>query len=333
MTTTRPMRRRPGRMAMILTALCAAAVPFAAHAQLTCGGTIGPGGTFTMTSDITSCPGTALTVVGPVVLDMGLRNLSCAGLSTGLRIEGKGASVLGGQIFGCTVAVDVGGAGGHKVQRMRAVANALAFGVSSDGNLLAHNAARSHSAAFQVNGNRNKLVGNLSVSTSGDAFQTFGNGNAFTQNAVQQAARGFASEVGTVGNVYKENTATVTGVGFAIDGAKHALKSNTATRSAQVGFRLQAGAGGHSLKGNVAVGLGGDPGFGSGFDVATGGNTLKQNRAHEHQNGIVLRVPGNVVTGNVAVGNVTDGADVDAACTGNTWKKNVFHAVFPGCVR
>jgi hypothetical protein len=309
------------------------AVPLAAHAQLTCGGTIGPGGTFTMTSDITSCPGTALTVVGPVVLDMALRDLSCTGLSTGLRIEGKGARVQGGRVFGCTVAVDVGGSGSHKVQRMRAVVNALAFGVSSDGNVLAHNAASSHSAGFQINGNRNKLVGNLSVSTSGDAFQSFGNGNAFTQNAVQQAARGFASEMGTVGNVYKENTATVTGVGFAIDGAKHTLKSNTATRSAQVGYRLQVGTGGHSLKGNVAIGLAGDRTFGTGFDVATGGNSLKSNRAHEHQNGIVLRVPGNVVTGNVAIGNGTDGADVDPACTGNTWKKNVFHVVFQDCVR
>jgi len=111
------------------------------------------------------------------------------------------------------------------------------------------------------------------------------------------------------------------------------LKDNTATRSAQMGFRLQAGAGGHTLKGNVAVGLAGDPGFGSGFDVTTGGNTLKGNRAHEHQNGIVLRSSDNVVTGNVAVGNLTDGADVDPVCTGNTWKKNVFHTTFPSCVR
>lgn len=333
MTMTRLTRQRPGRMAMLLAVVATAALPLGADAQLSCGGTIGPGGTFTMTSDLASCPNTALTVVGPVVLDMDSKDISCTGLSTGLRIEGKGATVRNGLIFGCTVAVDVGGEGGHKVRSLRAIANAVAFGVTSNGNLLEQNLARNHSAGFQINGNRNKLVGNLSVNTSADGFQSFGNGNSFIQNAVHSAARGFASEAGTTGNAYKENTATVTGVGFAVDGAKHTLKANTATRSAQAGYRLGSGAGGHTLKGNVAIGLEGDAGFGSGFDVMTAGNALKSNRASEHQVGIVLRVPGNVVTGNAGIGNLTDGADVDPACTGNTWKKNVFHTAVPGCVR
>ncbi|MEO6026453.1 MAG: hypothetical protein ABIR79_06265 [Candidatus Binatia bacterium] len=333
MTTTRLKRRTRAGASMLLTMMLTAALPVRASAQLTCGGTIGPGGAFTMSNDLTSCPGTGLTVVGPVVLDMNQRSVSCSGLSTGIRIVGKKATVRSGQVLSCTVGVDLEGDGGHTVREVRAVGNAIGFGVSTDGNLLTHNVAQTHSGGFQVNGDRNKLVGNLSVNTSNAAFQVFGNNNAFVQNAVQQAGSGFRTEPGTIGNSFKENTVTATATGFNIAGAKHVLKSNTANRSIVTGFRLAAGPGGHALKANVSIGIRGEAGSGSGFDVGSGDNVLKSNRAHEHEIGFGVRVPGNVLSGNVATGNVADGFDQDVACAGNTWKNNVFLRAFPDCAR
>jgi len=61
MTTTRRKRRTRAGASMLLTMMLTAALPVRASAQLTCGGTIGPGGTFTLSNDLTSCPGTGLT--------------------------------------------------------------------------------------------------------------------------------------------------------------------------------------------------------------------------------------------------------------------------------
>ena len=54
----------------VFVALLLPSLPSSATAQLTCGGTIGPGGTFTMTADISNCSAaSALTVIGPSVGD------------------------------------------------------------------------------------------------------------------------------------------------------------------------------------------------------------------------------------------------------------------------
>jgi hypothetical protein len=63
MTTTRISGPFAGAILAGLFALSAAAPR--AHAQLACGGTIGPGGTFEMTSDLVACGSPALVVVGP----------------------------------------------------------------------------------------------------------------------------------------------------------------------------------------------------------------------------------------------------------------------------
>lgn len=333
MTATQPTRRWLGSLAGLLVSALAALTPLRVEAQLICGGTIGPGGTFTMTSDLAACTGTALTVVGPVVLDMNKRFVSCTGLSTGIRLEGKNATVRNGQVLSCTIGVAIEGDGGHKVREVRAVGNAIGFGVSTDGNVLAYNVAHTDSGGFQVNGNRNKLIGNLGANTDNDAFQVTGNGNAFVQNAVNDSGSGFRTEANTVGNSFTENNVLAAGTAFLIGGAKHVLKGNTAHRSLVYGFRLAGGSGGHTLKDNVSIGFRGEAGYGFGFVVGTANNVLKNNRAHEQEIGFGVQASGNVLSGNVATGNPADGYDQDPACTGNTWKKNIFLTAFPDCAR
>lgn len=325
-----PRRRR----AFVVASMLAILAPLGADAQLTCGGTVGPGGTFVMTADISNCAaGTALTVVGPAKLEMNAHRIHCAGgLQTGLRLEGRGVKVRSGSASGCTVGVAVGGEGGHGIRDVLATTNTIGFGVASDGNLLAGNSASLNAShAFQIVGSRNKLVGNVANdNASATSFESTGDGNAFSRNLASESNFSFRTGSATSRNTFKDNVATQTGIGFAIDGARHLVSANTAAGSG-TGFLLGAGNGGHVVQKNLATGAGGN--LNEGFVLETDGNTLKGNHARNHGLGIVVSSRNNTLSGNQAVDNGLDIQDDNADCDNNVWKKNVFASATPPCVQ
>src|SRR5262249_28789156 len=71
---------------------------------VSCGDTLGPGGTFTLTTNLNcSIPGNyALHIVGPVTVDLKGHTLTCANTNTfGIHVTGNTATVKNGTITGC----------------------------------------------------------------------------------------------------------------------------------------------------------------------------------------------------------------------------------------
>ena len=318
-----------------------------AHAQLACGGTIGPGGTFEMTTDLVGCPGSrALEVVGPVTLVMNGHAISCSGgLSTGIRIVGRGASVSPGRVRGCLVNVDVGGEGAHKVRNVLIEgAPPVGFGVSSDGNLLDGNSTFGGGNGFQIIGNKNKLTGNVARSSDTIGFLISGSRNTFSRNVAFDVvdgsgfgdAVGFGTDATATGNKFKDNVAANSSIAFDVQGTAQQLTNNEAPGSQQ-GFAI-GGAGGHTLQGNVTVANSG-VGTGVGFHISSDDNRLKKNRAQGHFIGFQVAGERNKLTGNQGSGNgrvgafMLDATDNHLDCDENEWKGNLFHVSSPACVQ
>jgi len=79
----------------------------AGHAA--CGAVLGPGGSHVLDSNVGPCPGTALTLIGPVTLDMRGRTVSCGGGSIGIDISGRGVQLRNGTVRDCAIGVFVFG--------------------------------------------------------------------------------------------------------------------------------------------------------------------------------------------------------------------------------
>ena len=342
MTTAPPRMMFVG--SLLGTAILTLTLSSPAAAQLTCGGTIGPGGSFTMTTNIVNCgAGTTLTVVGPVTLDLDGHRIGCAGgLSAGIRIEGTNAQVTTGQVLNCFVAVEVTGSGGHKVSNVFTEPNILGFGVTSDGNTLTGNvasiAAQPDRHGFQVTGNRNKLVDNSVVGRTVTGFTISGNANVLDGNSVSGAATAFGLSALSTGNKLRSNVASPSslgqmGVGFDVAGAKHLLMDNRVLDPSRYGFHVHDGSGEHVLQGNVVA----SDGFGlsnsTAFQIAADGNRLKNNRAQGNQTGIHVTSHGNTLTRNAGSGNNVDASDDDPNCDDNVWKNNQFGLTQPACVQ
>ena len=84
----RTMRTHAKKMAVAVLATAALASP--APAQISCGDTLGPGGTFTATSDIGPCvENPAVRIVGAVKVDFAGFEVTCdANTSVGILVEG-----------------------------------------------------------------------------------------------------------------------------------------------------------------------------------------------------------------------------------------------------
>ena len=326
---------------VLLSAAILALASSPAAAQLTCGGTIGPGGSFTMTADILNCgAGTTLTVVGPVTLDLDGHRIGCAGgLSSGISIQGTNAQVTTGQVFNCFVCVEVTGSGGHKVSNVYAEPNVLGFGVTSDGNMLAGNGVSGTTTdrhGFQVTGNGNKLVDNSVVGRTGTGFTTSGNANTLDRNSVSGAATAFGVSALATGNKLRSNFASAsdfgqTGVGFDVAGAKHLLKDNRVLDPLLYGFQVHDGSGEHVLQGNVVASFG-FISTSTAFQIDTDGNHLKNNRAQGNQIGLHVTSHANTLTRNAGSGNDIDAIDDDPNCDDNVWKNNQF-GLTQACIR
>jgi len=229
------LKRHARRLRALLctVALVGAAAP--AAAQVVCGGTVGPGGTFTMTSDILACTSDpALRVVGQVVLDMAGHRLSCdsnAAFVVGISIEGKDATVRNGSVEFCTFGIGLFGGGRHTVRDVTVHRGLVGIVVATDRNRLLRNGVRQATAdGYSISGSDSVLDGNAAVG-SPVGFLIQGLRNSF------------------VGNVASEND-----VGFEGSGSADTTLSRNIAEGKDVGFRVIAGTGGHLLRDNLAIG-------------------------------------------------------------------------------
>lgn len=343
-------RRRQLRVRSLQFALALLGVAAPAAGQVTCGGTVGPGGTVTMTSDILNCASDpALRVVGKVVLNMAGHRLTCAtgaAFAVGISIEGKDATVRNGVVDSCPFGVGVFGKGRHTVRNMAVSRGVVGIVVSNDRNRLSGNGARRASAAgFSISGNDNEIEDDAAVD-SPTGFLIIGLRNSFARNVAMGNLVGFdgsgsaetvfsnniadANDVGfrvgggSSGVKLKKNVATGSDRGFDIGGSNHVVSSNTAVNSALSGFRVTAGAGGHLFTDNVAIGTR-DFDSSRGFLIAAANdNELAGNRAFNNfLEGIAVSSQSNLIRDSVALGNSPDLNDFNPDCADNVWINNL----------
>jgi parallel beta-helix repeat protein len=190
-------------LAVLVTMLGLAARPSPAAAEhITCGAVLGPGGTFTLDSNVGPCSDDRVITVDSGTLN--LNGFTVSGTAVGLtgqhcvELIGTGATLRGpGTVQGCERGVVVLGNGQHVVRDVISESHTNnGFLLQSNDNQLTHNTSRS---------------------------------NTFVGFSVGEDSS----------NVLKENTATSNGVlGFQIVGASNRLVNNTATDNGDTGFLI-----------------------------------------------------------------------------------------------
>jgi parallel beta-helix repeat protein len=291
-----------------------AAGPGSARATvLPCGGTVGPGGTVVMSSDILFCADSlALTVVGPVVVDMAGHTVSCspAFSNTGIFVEGKGAVLKNGMVRDCSFGVLLAGVGSHQLLDMDATSNS--------------------NAGILVAGAHNFLSHNNALDGDGDGFQIFGTSHVLSNNvASNNSGTGFFIEPGATLNQLSGNIASTNYIGFVSAGGQGKFSLNLAISNIHDGFTF-VGSGGDQLVSNTAARNGFD-----GFLIEGPNTILNGNRAFDNvSTGITLDTLSahSLVNANIAVGNGVDLIDENVNCGTNTWIHNIFGIGAPGCV-
>jgi parallel beta-helix repeat protein len=201
-------------LAALVTMLgLAASLSPVAAGHINCGAVLGPGGTFTLDSDVGPCPDTEpdpnpqiiSVVISVESATLNLNGFTVSGASIGqgltgqhcVELIGTRATLQGpGTVRGCERGVVVLGGGQH------AVRDVISEFHTNNG--------------FLLGSNDNQLTNNTSRS------------NTFV-----------GISVGNQGNKLTENTATDNGVlGFQIVGASHRLANNSATDNGDDGFQI-----------------------------------------------------------------------------------------------
>ena len=336
--------RAPAVVAVVIFAvlLVSGVLVVPAAAQLACGGTVGPGGTFTMTSDILNCGANpALSVIGPAVLDMNGHTISCGARPlNGLVLTQTGVTAKNGSITNCTVGVVVRDGGRHSVRSLAVATDepllspfggGIAFLVTSDRNTLSGDVARN--TTFQAS--------TSTITQNGIGFKVQGNSNQLQDDVAANNESGFL--VLGSSNILSGNTTADCTDGFAIQsGLGNRLVGNVAARSSEAGFFISGGTR-HVLTGNTAVATGNGDNVRetpTGIVVAGDGNNIVQNNTvlANAFGGIEADSSGNTISGNRVLGNVAgDLSDFSdhatfSSCTTNVWRNNIFGTRSLACI-
>jgi parallel beta-helix repeat protein len=187
--------------------LAASPAPTAAG-HITCGAVLGPGGTFTLDSDVGPCPDPVIITVHSATLNLnGFTVSGTAVLLTGqhcVELIGTRATLRGpGTVQTCERGVVVRGDGQHTVQDVIAEFHTNnGFFLGSNDNRLTHNTSRSNTfVGISVGSQRNRLTENTAASNGVLGFQIAGDDNAIQDNlAANNATTGIEVVEGATGN-------------------------------------------------------------------------------------------------------------------------------------
>jgi hypothetical protein len=289
--------------------------------HIACGAVLGPGGSFVLDSNFGPCPGVALTLVGPVTLDMRGREVSCADGAFGVIIEGRGAQLRNGVIDNCIRGVELTGYQ-HRVTRVTvfprsAGGTAEGFSVFGTGrHVLTGNTVFcwSPGRGVEIFSDTNTLSLNYVECETG--YLVRGNRNTFTRNDAETSRVGF--EVGGDLNILTSNNAEGSEVSYQIEGVRNVLRSNTAGNDvAGVGFSVIGNL--NQLYHNVSSTAG------RGFVVDSDQNRLVGNSIGFNDDAaITVTGQSNLLQNNRASEPIAGPAliDTNASCDANRWMNN-----------
>ena len=204
---------------------------------VSCGDTLGPGGTVTLTSDVGPCVNNTLTVTGPVTVDLAGHTVSCQFQSTlGVVLDGRGAVLKNGRVKGCFWGVELVGDGSHQVTNVVAQENNTGFQVFSSRNALDGNSAVSSGDGFLIDGVFNKFTNNIVTDSTDMGFNVIAaTRSTFVGNAVFRSAQ-FGFSIDGSSNVLTGNTAAANSFGIFLVGSMNTLSLNTLVGNATDAF-------------------------------------------------------------------------------------------------
>jgi len=246
------IRLAAGLMVTLALQFTASLVTPAEATHLTCGQTLGPGGTFTLDSSLSGCSDTALVVVS-AQLNLNGHTVSCASeADTGIRIQGTGSRVTNGTVTRCGFGVYIGGEGEHEVDNVKATDNNAGFLVATGSrNELRSNTATGNDFGFVVQVSNNRLSANTASGQITSFNVNGGTGNELTDNVARDSVYGF--QVGAAGMALTRNTATGNRAGFLVVANGSEINNNVASGNLS-GILVLSGAEGNRLRSNAAGG-------------------------------------------------------------------------------
>ena len=308
-----------------------------AQAQISCGQTLRPGGTYVLNKDLLLCSTNPALTVNAASLDLQGHTVSCASTAgNGIVLKGQGARIKNGTITGCARGVLLSSKGKHVVQGMDVHDNASdGFRVSSVSNTLDNNTAHNNAGdGFHLTSDNNRLDNNTALWNSQDGFDLdTGNGQnqLFGNVASNNGTQGF--DIDTDYNRLSGNTASWNFEnGFYLLGNYNVLSTNTTQDNTTEGIDVNADNNqltSNMVSNNVQDGIK----LGSGAS----GNLVKSNDVENNgARGIIVRggATKNSLDHNTALGNnVTyDLEDDNSRCDSNTWSSNTFGTASQPCI-
>jgi hypothetical protein len=249
----------------------------------------------------------ALTVDGGS-LNLGGFVVVCEATEVGIELVGRRASLRNGAVTGCSLAILVGGGGGHLVQDVTGSASNQGVLIASDGNrLLRSRILRgSGDAAVQVDGNDNQLRFNDVAGSDDQGFEVNGSDNHIEDNAIGGVAEG-VQLAGDGNRVLRNQIIGATDRGVEVRAGGHEIAFNLIADGGADGIALLDTGNGNHLHRNAVFGNADE-----GLEVATLDNRIERNR-------VLL--------------NGTDVQDSAPECDDNVWRDNVFEtSVSDDCV-
>jgi parallel beta-helix repeat protein len=315
---------------LLLAAAALLFFPAFANAQINCGDTVGPGGNFNLTSDLVCSTDPAFTIVGPVKVDLKGYTVTCDDEDNdGIIIEGDGATLKNGTVTGCNDGVNAEESNDLFIQKITADLNdSEGFNIEGDRNRLLGNTSSSNDGeGFQLEGADYELIGNVAVFNDSEGFDSETSGSSFRTNySIENADEGFQIE--GPDNLFSANVAYGNGDhGFDVEGASgNVLTGNSSTYNDGRGFSIEEGT---TLNGSESIGN-----DGQGILVDGGNNNIHGNRVLDNGDvGIELEGEGNTIHGNRVLGHDPDLTDEDDTCLLNVWSGNTFDTSDPDCIR
>jgi parallel beta-helix repeat protein len=319
---------------LVLVAVASGVVSRVRAAVLACGTVITS--STKLSADVGPCSSGGLVISGTgVTLDLNGHHVfgtAAPGDGIGIQLlDATRATVIHGTVSNFDAGIAIVRGGGSRVEKVKAVANVGAAGVTDfgDGILI------DRSSSNVLTGNEVRSNGpfsGVSVIGSGSA------GNKISRNIIQnndvaadpdeQNDSGIRLEAGTSGTTVKLNVISFNGLdGVSIfpDSVSNVLLANTVKANGfhdkphrkGDGIRVFGGAGadGNTLQTNIASD---NAGHGIVLSVGATANLLKRNKGF--RNGLIE--PG-----------ATDLADLNPGCDANSWLRNSFTSRNQGCVQ
>lgn len=297
-------RARRAWRTILYSAASLSALPLAAAAggpaSPGCNMTVGPGGKVTLTEDILNCPGVALNVVGPVILDGAAHRITCISSASGVGIDvmGKGAKISNLRVESCGVVLKLDEEGKHSVTSSYL--------------------ATSGEDIVRITSNANKLTGNVihSVLPSTEAGVRIDNssvGNTISKNLFSGSSGGGID------------------VGVLIDGFANKITGNAFVNMFADAI-AEDGSQGNKIQGNLIYNS-----LGDGIDLEGGGDSVSKNFVADGDGQGITTSAGlmdSKISGNVVMGTTAQSLyDPQSDCGSVTWSKNVFQSSNRSCIQ